>query len=209
MRRRIIVALLFILVIVLTVFAVNQFAPELTAVRDVAEATSESAAFPCLTDEEGECLVMPAVTGVDIDNQEISFPEAFAADYYLVVMPYDRQQQQGALTWLEPFQELAAQHEALSYFSIAALPDLSPPIRLLVMGGLTAGVRDESVRPQVAVLFLEEQAAFLAALGVENADDMSAFLMDRSGAIYWHGTGSYSETTGDDLRAVVAALFGI
>lgn len=208
MRRRIIVVLLFVIVIVLAILAINQFAPALTGIRDSGNALPETAALPCLTDAAGECLVMPAVTGVDIDNQEIAFPAAFTAEYYLVVMPYDRQQQQGALTWLEPFQEIAAQHETLSYFSIAALPDLSPPIRLLVVGGLTAGVRDEAVRSQVAVLFLEDQAVFLEALGVENADDMNAFLMDRGGTVYWRGRGVYSESAGEELGAVVNELFG-
>ncbi|MCA9916114.1 MAG: hypothetical protein KC496_22315, partial [Anaerolineae bacterium] len=149
MRRRIIVALLFVLVVVLAILAINQLAPELTDIRNLANASPDTAAISCLTDDAGDCLVMPAVTGVNLDNHDIAFPEAFNADYYLVVMPYDRQQQQEALTWLEPFQEIAAQHETLSYFSIAALPDLSAPIRLLVMGGLSAGVQDGEVRPRV------------------------------------------------------------
>jgi len=206
MRRRWFLVTVLIAVIATAALLITQFAPQLTALQAPAETTPESAVAPCLTDESGECYRMPAVTGVDIDNQEIAFPQAFREDYYLVVMPYDRAQQEGALTWLEPFQVLAAEHESLSYFSIAALPDLSAPIRLLVIGGLTAGVRDATVRSQVAVLFLEDQAAFLAALGVDDADDMSAFVMDRSGAIYWSATGVYTETAGEELESALAVI---
>ncbi|MCA9912732.1 MAG: hypothetical protein KC496_05270, partial [Anaerolineae bacterium] len=59
----------------------------------------------------------------------------------------------------------------------------------------------------VAAFFLEDQAAFLEAVGVENAEVMSVFLMDRVGRVYWHGSGIYSESTGDELSAVVSELF--
>jgi len=205
MWRRLFLILLIIAVVVLLGVVIWQFAPQLTGVREAAEITPEAAVAACLTDE-GECYRMPAVTGVDINNQEISFPAMFTAQYYLVVMPYDREQQEGALTWLEPFQELAAEYDSLSYFSIAALPDLSAPIRLLVIGGLATGVRDEAVRPQIAILFLEDQAAFLEAVGAENADEMSAFVMDRSGTIYWRGTGLYTEDAREELEELLPTL---
>lgn len=202
--RRLIAAIVLIVLVLLLVAAVNQFAPQLTAIREAAEPGEEAVA--CLTDATGACLQMPAVTGVDINNQEISFPQAFSNSYYLVVMPYDRQQQEGALTWLQLFQALAAEYEALSYFSIAALPDLSAPIRLLVVGGLAAGVREDAVRSQVAVLFLEDQAAFLEAVGAPNAEEMSAFIMDGSGRIYWQWRGLYSEAAAEDLRTALSGL---
>lgn len=205
MRRRLLLLSIIVGVAVLGV-AIWQFAPQLTALQEPAEITPEISAIPCLMDAFGDCHRMPAVVGVDIDNQEIRFPERFTAAYYLVVMPYDREQQQGALTWLQPFQEIAAEYDVLHYYSIAALPDLSAPIRLLVVGGLAAGVRDEAVRSQVAILFLEDQAAFLEALGVDNAEAMSAFLMDQNGAIYWRTTGEYSENAAEEIQELLATL---
>jgi len=160
----------------------------------------------CLRNETGDCFQIPSVTGIDLDSQPVSFPEAFTTETILIVMPFDRDQQVRAETWLPLFQELARDDDRLSYYSVAALPKLNAAVRVLVIGGMSAGLRDPVVRQQMAVLFLEDQEAFLAALEIETVDAIQVFIIDSDGTIFWRGAGDYTEATAQDLKTVLADL---
>lgn len=204
MKRLIGIVLIVIVIGALALLLVNRFAPETTTI----EPSDSTGTADCLRNPAGECLVLPAVSGVDILSQDVAFPQAFRAPYTLVVMPFDQNQQVQALEWLEPFQAIAADYDALSYYSIAALPDLPAAVRLMVVGSMNMGLQDEEARQQAAVLFLEDQQALLAALEVDDIDDMRLFLLDAEGTVYWRGRGAYNETTEADLREAVAELLG-
>src|SRR5690606_12684730 len=107
----------------------------------------------------------------------------------LVVMPFDREQQVLAVTWLPLFKELAAENDSLQFWSIAALPELNSAVRLLVLGGTSAAVSDAEIRTQITVLFLEEQEAFLEALAIDNSDEIQVFIMDKDAVLYYHDSG--------------------
>jgi hypothetical protein len=178
-------------------------APDLTEIDapTTTEATLATAGQPdCLTDDAGACLRLPTVTGVDLDNDPVSLPSAFTTEYVLVIMPFDRDQQVLAADWLPTFQDLAATFDNLSYASIAALPDLNAFGRTGVIVGMSAGVRDQTVRDATAILFLDDQQAFLDALAVDNNGQMQAFIMGQDGTLYWRATGTYTPDQGDDLR---------
>lgn len=162
----------------------------------------------CLRDAAGACLVLPAVSGTTLSDQPIALPDDLATGYTLVVMPFDQAQQEAAADWLAPFAALAAQYDALSYLNIAALPDLSRAIRTLVVGGLRLSVRDAATQDRIVLLFLEDQAAFLTALGLSDDTLMQLFVVDEAGTIYWRGSGAYAPSTEDALRDFVAQLLG-
>lgn len=201
MRQTALVVSIIILIIMIAIFAL-QFAPE-TSSFIIAEDIQQIA---CLSDIDNNCLVMPSVSGVNIDNQSIAFPDNFTQDYYLVVMPFDDEQQNLARTWLPLFQELSAEFEGVHYFSIAALPDLNPAIRLLVIGGISVGVREPEIRSQVVVLFLEDQQAFLDTLAIDSIEALQIFIIDHDGLLLYRDSGEYEDEKGKILRETLANL---
>lgn len=176
----------------------------LDATEIVIEAPSARPA--CLSDAQDACLQLPIVTGVTLDNESITFPNAFVSDYHLVVMPFDREQQVLAVTWLPFVQEMVATHEAVQYWNIAALPELNIAIRALVMGGMSASIQDEPVRAQVAALFLTDQPAFMAALGIADDSLIQTLLMDRDGVVYHRESGAFTPQKGESMRAAFSQI---
>lgn len=171
-------------------------------VSDVADAdtiTVEEEA-QCLTDEGDVCLALPSITGLSINSLEVAFPDDFQVAYHLVVMPFDREQQEQAITWLPLFQELVAESEQVELWSIAALPELNAGIRLLVLGGLSAVISDADIRPQVTAIFLADQQAFLDELNIETPETIRVFIMDDAGVIYYTDQGIYTEESGIAFR---------
>jgi len=199
--RRILIVLILLLALLL-IFISAQFAPKTSSIL-LGEKVEE---LSCLKDSDGNCLIMPSVSGINLDNETLNLPEDFTHDYYLVVMPFDREQQVVAITWLPIFRELAAEHDKVYFFNIAALPNLNPAIRLLVMGGMSSTVHDDEIRQQIAVLFLDEQAAFLDALAIPDDSAIQIFVMDRQAVVFYRDSGEYTPEKGQSLQDFIANL---
>ncbi|MFQ3674244.1 MAG: hypothetical protein SNJ83_11685, partial [Aggregatilineales bacterium] len=119
-----------------------------------------------------EARLLP-ISGDNLDGQTLSFPADFSAPFNLVVMPFNRDQQTAAVGWLATFEQAARADERVAYYSIAALTDLQPFVRTLVVQGLNVAVRDADTRQRVVVAFLEDQAAFVAGLGTGDTASVS------------------------------------
>lgn len=169
-----------------------------------APATS-SVQTSCLTQQE-TCLQLPTISGSNLAGQTQTFPAAFTKPYQLVVMPFDRDQQTRVLDFVPLFQELSASRPDLGYYSLAALPDLAAPIRLLVSGGMNAIVTDPAVREAAYIFYLEDQPAFLQALGLPDAESIQVFLFDQTGHVLWQTSGSFTPEMAEDIRGAIAEL---
>ena len=169
-----------------------------------APATS-SVETTCITQETG-CLQLPTIIGANLDGTSNTFPSAFTHPYQLVVMPFNRDQQTQVLDFVPLFQELSASRPDLGYYSLAALPDLSAPIRLLVSAGMNAVVTDPLVREAAYIFYLEDQAAFLQALNLPNAESIRVYVLDQMGNVLWQGSGSYTPELADQIRAAIETL---
>lgn len=200
MRKRIIVTVTGLVLLIVLLALASLWTPATSSVEPGAESGRSS----CLPDNNGTCLVFPAVSGVNLDNETVEFPQAFDTEYTLLVVPFDRDQQVLAATWLPLFQELAATRANLSYYSVAALPDLAPALRVLVVGGMSAGTRETELRQRAVVMFLAEQARFLDALQVADAGTLQVFVVDATGTLLWRGSGAHSESSDALLREFVA-----
>lgn len=202
MRRLRWIVFAIVLIIVLTGMTVFVFAPESTELLDNAQ-VRETSEIACLTDTEGTCLNLPLVSGIDVDNDAISFPDAFNTDYTLIVMPFDREQQVNAVTWLPIFEELSAEFDSVSYYNIAALPQLNAAIRFAVISGMSAGIRDDAVRDRTTILFLEEQERFLEALAIDDTETITILMLGQDGTVYYRDSGTYTTEAGEKLREAV------
>lgn len=201
-RTQILVVILLIILVGISYFAVTTLAPEISEVEDNTLVASAN----CLTRDTGTCLQLPTITGTTINTDSITFPDVFQTEYQLVVMPFDREQQVLAATWLPIFQEIASENPTFEYWSIAALPDLNTAVRALVIGGTSIGVQDEAVRSQIALLFLDDQQAVLDALNVPDIEQIQIFIMDRTGTVYYRDVGEYTEMRATALREAIIAL---
>lgn len=151
-------------------------------------------------------VTLPSISADNLEGATLTFPTDFAADYNLVVMPFNRDQQTSAIAWLPTFQTLAAKYPTVDYYSIAALEDLSPIIRTLVVSGLNLGVSDPLVRARTVVLFLDNQQAFVDALGITDMDSLRVLVFDREGHLLHQTVGTFSETAGFQFQTVVDDL---
>lgn len=146
------------------------------------------------------------ISGDNLNGQTLTFPQDFRADFNLVVMPFNRDQQTAAVGWLATFEEAARSDARVDYYSIAALTDLSPPVRLLVIQGLNLAVREPATRQRVVVTFLSNQAEVVAALGEGDTAAMRVLILARDGRVLWQTSGEHTPEREAALRTALAVL---
>lgn len=146
------------------------------------------------------------ISGDNLDGQTLTFPADFTAAYNLVVMPFNRDQQASAIQWLPTFEAIAKRHPQVAYYSIAALDDLSPLVRTLVIQGLNLAVSDAATRQRTVVAFLANQNDFVTALGNPDRSQLRVLLVTRAGAVLHEYSGTFSETAGFQFQSAADQL---
>ncbi len=152
-----------------------------------------------------EARLLP-ISGDNLDGQTLAFPDDFSAPFNLVVMPFNRDQQTAAVGWLATFEQAARADERVAYYSIAALTDLQPFVRTLVVQGLNVAVRHAETRQRVVVTFLENQAAVVAALGAGDTTAMRVLIVAQDGRVLWQLSGEHSAEREAALLEALDAL---
>lgn len=149
-------------------------------------------------------LKLPEIQGDALNGTPLSFPTSFATPLNIVAMPFTQEQQVQVAGYLPLFEELSQANADVSYYNVALLPDLAPAFRLLVVTGMQAATRDESLRGRSTAIFLENQAEFLNALNIADTETMRVFVFAQNGDLLGEVAGAYSEENARALRAIVA-----
>ena len=173
----------------------------------IAPPTTDITVRACVTGVDNACLTLPRVIGDNLDGETITLPDDISSDYALLVVPFDREQQTQAANWLPVYQDIVAEHDNLSYYSVAILV-VESPFRPLVVGGMSVAIADPAVRQAVMIAFVEEsdQQDALAALNHAAESSLLALLVNRQGEVLWQHVGVYEPSAAEDLRAVITNL---
>lgn len=203
MRRLLIIVGVITLLCLGLITILSFVAPESSPITLLQNRAEDSA---CLHNTDDRCYAIPQVSGVTVDEAEITFPDAFAGtDYTLVVLPFDEQQQQEIAGWLPLFSELAGDN--IGFYSLAPLPDsIAPIFRAAILLGVSATVRDPEIRPLLVFSFLEDQAAFINAIGATDNSIAQVLIVDSSGIIFYRDTGTFTPAKGAAFREALSTI---
>lgn len=162
--------------------------------------TSQVEAQPCLSTETG-CLRFPSMNGRTLSGKILALPQDFDGEYTLVIVPFDRDQQVKADTWLPLARELAQANPRLRYYSVAIFPDMAAPMRALARGGMNV-IIPADLHDITITAFLEARQTFLDALEIPDVSQIQVLLLNADGEVLWRESGDYTSTQGDSLRRV-------
>ncbi len=154
----------------------------------------------------------PSVEGRTLLGERLVLPGQLPADRTLVVVAFQRWHQAQVDRWIE--RAVAAGVPATTRggpssppVAVVEVPVLSTrwrPVRPVIDGGMTAGIRDPDVLARTITVYTGV-GAFRAALGIPDASQVHALVVERTGAVLARGHG---EPGDHDWETVAAALAG-
>lgn len=147
-------------------------------------------------------MVFPTVAGRDLEMRERALPAAFEGTRRLVLVAFQRWQQQEVDTWLGPAAKIAAGDADFRYYEVPTLGRGYSWMRGFIDGGMRRGVPDPAARARTITLYLDK-APFLRELAISDEKHITVLLLDGHSRIVWRVTGPCDETK---LRELQKAL---
>ena len=152
-------------------------------------------------------MTFPTVQGANLEHREFTLPADFEGERNLVLIAFQRDQQENVETWTPFVQRLLEKYPHLRFYELPTIKRANPVFRWWVDSGMRSGIHDRQQREQTITLFLDKEE-FRQQLGLPHEHTIYALLVDRAGNILWRTDGLFTEEKGRDLERVLSGSQG-
>ena len=147
----------------------------------------------------------PRVTGRNLENREFTLPRDLEGELNVVLVAYERWQQDVIDTWTPHLGRLAAEFSGLRVYELPVISFAMRMMRVWIDGGMRYGIPDKAVRETTITLYTNV-SAFNRALGLGSTRTIYVLLVDRQGRVLWRGQDGFDPQQFAALRTAVAAV---
>lgn len=151
-------------------------------------------------------MKFPIVQGSNLSGKHYRLPRDFEGEYNVVIIPFQRHQQDNVDSWGPFLEKLAGKHSAVRYYELPTIQNYGRLQQFFIDRGMRGGIPDPSVRARTITLYLDV-ATFAAALDLPTIDDIYILLVNRHGDVLWRTHGDYTEEKGQALASQLEKLF--
>ncbi|MFM8319800.1 MAG: hypothetical protein ACKOC5_02710 [Chloroflexota bacterium] len=146
----------------------------------------------------------PSVSGYNLQRRRIDLPGGLQGQVNLLIVPFQRWQQDLVDTWIPLLTELEQLFPGLAYYELPTIYRMNLLSRTLLNEGMRAGIPNQKARDRTITLYLDT-AEFRRSLVIESEATITLLLIDRAGQVLWRTTGAYDE---GEARRLALALAG-
>lgn len=147
----------------------------------------------------------PKVSGFNLLGKKFDLPGNFAASYNVVILAYDREQQEDVYTWLPLLQKLETNFSNIRYYEVPTLPEYNAIVRAQIDNWMIAGIPDKETRDRTITLYLDVES-FNDALNIDSTREIQILLVTSKGEILWQEKGAYSQEKGEAMQKRILYL---
>jgi hypothetical protein len=140
----------------------------------------------------------PELKASNLQNKTLSLPGDFAGERNLVLIAFQRKQQENVDTWLREMKRFVSLPD-FHYYELPTISKLNPIARWFINRGMRSGIPDPEARARTIALYIEK-AAFKKALNLPDENQIYAILVDRTGRVYWRAEGDFDEAKAASLQ---------
>ncbi len=150
-------------------------------------------------------ISFPQLGAHDLDAREVSLPAELPGEWNVVIIAFQRQQQELVDSWVPWLEERAAVTPWLRFAELPAIGLQWRAARPVIDGGMAAAIRDQQTRRRTLTVYTDLRRV-TTPLGISDRDTIWLFLVDRAGRVRWRGSGGWDPATADSLAAALAGL---
>jgi hypothetical protein len=141
-------------------------------------------------------LTFPELSARNLQGLEVTVPDAFGGARNVVIVAFQRNHQGLVDSWVPWLERRATTDPGLRFFEIPTIGRLWAPMRPFIDGGMAAAIREPVILQRTLTVYGDVNR-ITRPLGIEDRSTIAVFLVEKGGAVRWHGTGRFD----DDLAA--------
>ena len=151
---------------------------------------------------QSDAARMPSIAAENLNERAVTLPADLPAEKTLVLMAFEREQQNDVNTWIEA---LGLANDKLPWLEVPVVGPGGGIWRAIVNGGMRTGIRDEAARERVVTLFTD-RLALLRTMGLPGEGKVIlALVMNRNGEVLAQAQGRHSAEKAQLLMAALQA----
>jgi hypothetical protein len=143
---------------------------------------------------------MPNITAADLNKKAISWPQGLPAKRTIILVAFQRSQQDNIDTWVTGMKLKSA--GAPAWFEVPVISNFGAAGRWFIDNGMRRGITDPKDRAKVVTVYAGK-TAFKKSMGIPNESDVHVLVVDRSGEVIARVSGDYSPAGAAKIRAAL------
>ena len=140
----------------------------------------------------------PKLKASNLQKKTLSLPGDFDGERNLVLIAFQRKQQENVDTWLREMKRFKSS-PGFHYYELPTISKLNPIARWFINRGMRSGIPDPEARARTITLYLDK-AEFKKALNLPDENQIYAILVDRTGRVHWRAEGDFDEAKAASLQ---------
>lgn len=137
---------------------------------------------------ESTPLRFPDITGEMVNGKKLTMPDAFNAKPMVVIMLFDREQQEVFDSWSDAHNDLP---NHIGLMEVALIGKVGGIARFFIKGGMKDMTKDDKARQARMMPFFGDADAVKSALKITDSSAVMAFLVNSDGLVVWQDKGDY------------------
>lgn len=134
----------------------------------------------------------PSICGLDLDGQEVCFPQAFAQYPALILTAFAREQHGSVESWIPWIRQQQEAHPTWKFFRLPVLPSMPILAQGWIRQGMSGAVTDPWMRTRLVTLHTS-QTRWAERMGVRGIDEPALLLVDPQAQVHPLARGRMNE----------------
>jgi phage terminase large subunit len=144
----------------------------------------------------------PRLIGSNLEGNDVVIPEAFTGKKNLVIVAFERQQQNEVDSWLSAYENLIRDYPGLEIYELPVIKIMNAFIRFNINNGMRYGITNKNNRIRTITVYLDKEE-FKKSLNINTEETIQVFLLDDKAKILWSTEGNATE---EQVRALKDVL---
>ncbi|MFZ4519594.1 MAG: hypothetical protein ACOYOP_14485 [Microthrixaceae bacterium] len=143
-------------------------------------------------------VTFPVLEARNLEGLGVTLPDAFTGERNVVIVAF-RQNHQGLVdSWVPWLEEQAGADPGLRFYEIPTIGRIWAPARNFIDGAMATSIRDPVILRRTLTVYGDVNR-MTRPLGIQDTSTISTFLVERGGAVRWHGTGGFDPAAATSL----------
>ena len=147
----------------------------------------------------------PSVKGMNLEGDKFLLPGDLSAELNIVIVPFERTQQEDVNTWIEALDGFVANNKEIELYELPTLKNFNLFMRLIINNGMRYGIDSKESREHTITLYLDKES-FKSRLSIPNENQIQIFLINQQGEIFWRESGLANAQKIQTLKSKIPML---
>jgi len=149
-------------------------------------------------------LIFPGIAARNLEGLDVQLPQGFGGDRNVVIIAFQRHHQDLVDSWVPWLDRQAATDPGLRFYELPTIGRMWAPVRKFIDGGMAAAIREPVILQRTLTIY-GDVSRLTRPLGIEDRSTIAVLLVDRVGAVHWHGSGRFNDVVAKELEGALRA----